>query len=794
MLNNLKIRSKMITMFVITGLIPMLIIAGVSYWQASSVLRDEVIHEIQMFTEMVEESLDSYFDEKLTYGFVLSQNGRMAGLAETFTQDGAGSEEWQEYYSQMEDFVEEYAERFGFNSIYITDNRGEIIYASGGYSDALEGANISHRLYFQNAMQGSINLSEFQYSEILDEHFISVAAPLRRSGTGGIPGTVNALLPVDGIEWILQHNIHLLGETGDVYLVDEEGLLMTDTMLGEHSSGAAFNAHIDTEATRQLAEPIRQGDDEFSRAGIYTDYQGNNVLGGYGVTFIGNTAVGLIVELDEAEALAPLRQLLFIIFILTIVVAGISILIALVTAKSISNPMLAINGAIGKIAQYDFSADEDHILDGMKTRKDEVGEMALGLKNTLETLRNVISKIRQEADSVNSSASSVLDVANNLAAGTEEMSAKTGVVSAATEQINASIDGTRKATDETSTNMSTIASAVEEMSANIRNLASASEETSSEVNNVTELIEGVDNDLEEVKEDAQEVNKLVADITTAIKEINISLGEISENCEKSITISDEAEQEVNNTSQAMEKLNKSSAEISKIVEVINDIADQTNMLALNAAIEAAGAGEAGKGFAVVANEVKELAKQTGDATDEIAQQIQSMQKDMKNTANAVGGITEVIQQVKDITGQIAAAVTEQSATTGNISENVVNTSQRVQSITGSISKVSENAKDVLRSSSEASKGVNEIARSASELSTASDEVAHNSESATQQMQEISRANGEVSSGAADIADNIQEIDQAASEAAEGATESSQAAQDLSKIAKQLNDLMAQFKI
>ncbi|SFH69502.1 methyl-accepting chemotaxis protein [Tindallia magadiensis] len=794
LLQNMKIRNKIFAIFVVAGLVPMMIIAAVSYHQARNELVESVFSEVALYQEMTERRVGQYIDEKVMYGTTLSRMENLYSAAEIWGTYGRQSEEWQETYGELEALLPGLTEEYGFLSIYITDAEGQGIYGSGDLKERIEGADFSPRDYFRTAMAGDQNISEFEYSDIIDDYYITVSTPLRRDGTGAVIGTVNGYIPVDTLQNMLQEGIYLVGETGDIYLIDEQGLLYTDTVLGDYRQDAAFQVTIDTFAVQELKGRIQERSYDFSGVGIYDDYLGNSVLGGYGVISIGETALGMIVEIDEAEALAGVRTLMIAMITMTAVSVGIAILLIFFGSRSITIPMQTMAKSIQKIAAYDFTIAEDGGIQQYEQRKDEIGEMAHGLSSTVETLRNIIIKIRREADSVNHSATTVLDVASGLAAGTEEMSAKTGVVSAATEQINASIDGTAKATEEARSNMSTIASAVEEMSANIRNLASASEETSSEVNNVTELIEGVNKDMELVVEDTQEVNSLVADITTAIKEINLSLGEISENCEKSITISDEAEKEVEHTTEAIQKLNKSSAEINKIVEVINDIADQTNMLALNAAIEAAGAGEAGKGFAVVANEVKELAKQTGDATDEIANQIASMQRDMQGTVKAVDGITDVIKQVKDITGQIAAAVTEQSATTGNISENVVDTSQRVNNIATSISKVTENSKDVLRSSSEASKGVNEIARSASELSAASDEVAQSSENVTMQMEEIARANSEVSSGAVDIAENIREIDQAAADAAHGATESSQSAQDLSEIADQLNQLMAQFKV
>src|SRR5690606_26053119 len=117
-------------------------------------------------------------------------------------------------------------------------------------------------------------------------------------------------------------------------------------------------------------------------------------------------------------------------------------------------------------------------------------------------------------------------------------------------------------------------------------------------------------------------------------------------------------------------LSESSAQIGEVIDVITSIAAQTNLLALNATLEAARAGEAGKGFAVVANEVKELAKQTSLATDEIGTRIAAIQRDSSGAVEAIGRIQEVIARVADLQTTIASAVEEQTATTNEISRSV----------------------------------------------------------------------------------------------------------------------------
>ena len=166
------------------------------------------------------------------------------------------------------------------------------------------------------------------------------------------------------------------------------------------------------------------------------------------------------------------------------------------------------------------------------------------------------------------------------------------------------------------------------------------------------------------------------------------------------------------TNQTIDKLGVSGQEIGKVIKVITSIAQQTNLLALNATIEAARAGEAGKGFAVVANEVKELAKETARATEEIGQKIDAIQADTQAAVRAIGQVSEIINQVNDISGTIATAVEEQTATTNEIGRNVTDAARGTSEIAQNVSKVAtatEQTNEGAQSTQSAAQSLSEMA-------------------------------------------------------------------------------------
>src|SRR5271166_3774606 len=152
--------------------------------------------------------------------------------------------------------------------------------------------------------------------------------------------------------------------------------------------------------------------------------------------------------------------------------------------------------------------------------------------------------------------------------------------------------------------------------------------------------------------------------------MNVTIGEIAKNATEAARVAGEAVDAADSANQTVSRLGDSSVEIGKVIEVITSIAQQTNLLALNATIEAARAGDAGKGFAVVANEVKELAKQTAKATEEIKQKISVIRENTGGAVEAIGGIKGVIDKISQISTEIATAVEEQSATTSEMARNV----------------------------------------------------------------------------------------------------------------------------
>jgi len=311
---------------------------------------------------------------------------------------------------------------------------------------------------------------------------------------------------------------------------------------------------------------------------------------------------------------------------------------------------------------------------------------------------------RSAAAELSSKVDAILDVARAAAKGdlTREIPVRgSDAIGQLGEGLETFFKDMRKNIARISDNAQKLGTASQELSGVSQQMSANAEETSAQANTVSAA--------------SEQVSTNVQTVAAGTEEMSASIREIARNAADAARVARDAVTIASTTNAAVAKLGESSNEIGKVIRVITSIAQQTKLLALNATIEAARAGEAGKGFAVVANEVKELAKETAKATEDISQKIEAIQSDTRDAVTAIGRIGTIINQINDIQTTIAGAVEEQTATTNEMSRNVTEGAKGTNEIARNIVGVAKAAHDTSDGASKSLAAAKELWCMATEL-------------------------------------------------------------------------------
>jgi len=333
-------------------------------------------------------------------------------------------------------------------------------------------------------------------------------------------------------------------------------------------------------------------------------------------------------------------------------------------ARNIATPLGQAIAFMERVADGDVTRN---VRPENMARKDEIGLLAAAVQKMTVSLRGLIGNINEGIGVLSSSSAELSANSGQMSEGSREASGKAHAVAAAAEQMTANVMSVASGMEQTTVNLSRVASATEQMTSTI--------------------------------------------------------GEIAANSEKARRITEQATRQAASISEQMNQLGAAAELIGKVTETITEISSQTNLLALNATIEAARAGSAGKGFAVVANEIKELAKQTAAATEDVKGRIASVQSSTAGGIAEIAKVTQVIHEVSDIVASIAAAIEEQSTVTKDIARNigeasvgVVDANQRVSETSQATAEIAREIVGVDRAAGQMADGSERVRASATEMS------------------------------------------------------------------------------
>lgn len=475
------------------------------------------------------------------------------------------------------------------------------------------------------------------YAPSFDAPASFMSQPIMRNGK--VAGVLVFQMPIARINGVMQISKGM-GESGETYIVGRDGYMRSDSRFSEEST------ILKTQVTD---EAIKYAMDGKNGVQLIDDYRGIKVFSAYGPLEFKGVTWTVLAEIDEAEVMKPILDMeeqaissMKTFIISTVIgVLVVSVIIALVSSRAIAGPITNMVGAMRSLADEDFEVEVPAM-----GRKDEIGDMASSVQvfkeNGMEAKRlreeQVLVEERAEQERkelmekmAGEFEAQVGDSISSLSGSAQELQISADQLNANTNQTKEASISVQAASEETSANISTVASATEEMTAS-----------------------------------AQEISTQIADVAS----------------KANMTSSSAA-----NSSEKVDQLNNMISNIGEVVVAIKDIAEQTNLLALNATIEAARAGEAGKGFAVVADEVKKLASETANKTEEIESRINDIQGATEQTVTAMQEIISNVADIDNAASGTAAAVEEQNAVIQEITRNIAEVAQASQEVAQVISQV-----------------------------------------------------------------------------------------------------------
>jgi len=474
--------------------------------------------------------------------------------------------------------------------------------------------------------------------------------------------------------------------------------------------------------------------------------------------------------------------------LITVVSVVVSVVLSLTIADSISKPITDLSVFMSKAADGNFS-------ERMQTESgSEIGKLVNSCNSLVIYNDMSVTNMKDISEKMRAAASKLLSISSDMIDNSDMLSMQTSSVSASNQELASSMSVSAASLASTSEHISTTASSIEEMNSSVKSIAIVAEETREKVTETSVLADRIQESIEKSSESVSDISNKFNNIAQSIDEINIFISKMSDGCAATVSEMANADIKVTNTNIIIRRLEEISREIGKITSFVKDIADQTNMLAINAAIEAAGAGESGKGFMVVANEVKELSKQTAEATVEIVDQIENMQRSMPEAVSAVSEITAFIGRISEFISNITSEIELSGERCEIIASDSSDAVKKINLIKTEINKISENAVSVNKAASDSTTKAKEIAAATSELTCGVNNITVNSESASANISEISTVITEMVRGLESLAGNTQSINEEAYSVQLVAELVKKSSEELLQTANTMEDLISKFKV